>query len=362
MSLRPSLLFRYLFRANIMLMMITLAVGIGLYLLTDLFERLDNFMGAGLTAKMVAIYFLYKIPLVVSQILPVIFLLAVVIQLCIMARSRELVALQAGGISMGTIAALLILCGMIWSAVELGFSEVLGVMGERESKRIWVEEVRKRDLASAVFTDVWFSDGQWIVTLKTLRPGNDGEGFAGFELTGDGLSMKRMIRAERFAGRAGSWTLNNVTEYVPDEYVTRTLPSMELPLRQDPTTFRMFSNDSTPQQLPIWQLGEAIDRLSSSGSNVEALRTAWHMKLAYAVSIVAMAMIGVALVSWNSNIYMATALALVCTFLYYAVFTMGSALGQRGILPPAVAAWGANALAVTLAGLRLAPLLFHKKL
>ena len=38
-----SLLFRYLTKNNAMILLPTLAVGIGLYVLTDLFERLDNF-------------------------------------------------------------------------------------------------------------------------------------------------------------------------------------------------------------------------------------------------------------------------------------------------------------------------------
>lgn len=91
-----SLLFRYLTKNNAMILLPTLAVGIGLYVLTDLFERLDNFIEAGLSVGMVLTYFVVKMPLVISQILPVIFLLSTVIQLCIMARSRELTALQAG--------------------------------------------------------------------------------------------------------------------------------------------------------------------------------------------------------------------------------------------------------------------------
>ena len=84
-----SLLFRYLTKNNAMILLPTLAVGIGLYVLTDLFERLDNFIEAGLSVGMVLTYFVVKMPLVISQILPVIFLLSTVIQLCIMARSRE---------------------------------------------------------------------------------------------------------------------------------------------------------------------------------------------------------------------------------------------------------------------------------
>ena len=128
-----SLLFRYLTKNNAMILLPTLAVGIGLYVLTDLFERLDNFIEAGLSVGMVLTYFIVKMPLVISQILPVIFLLSAVIQLCIMARSRELTALQAGGISLGVVANSMILCGIFWGSVQLGFSEYLGVAGERES-------------------------------------------------------------------------------------------------------------------------------------------------------------------------------------------------------------------------------------
>ncbi len=362
MTLRPSLLFRYLVRGNILLLLPTLAVGVGLYVLTDLFERLDNFMDAGVGIGVVATYFAVKLPLVISQILPVIFLLSTVIQLCIMARNRELVALQAGGISLGTPACVLVLCSILWSGVQLGFSEVLGVAGERESNRIWQEEVRKRDLASAVFKDIWFTDGQWMVSLGTLRPNNGGEAFTGYELTADGLEIARIVTAKSYAGRIGSWKLSDVQEFYPREYRSVLHPSLVLPIEQDPATFRLFSKSTKPQQLPLWQLGTAIERLASSGSNVETLRTAWHVKLSYATSLVIMAMIAVAIVSWTDNIFLATPVALVCTFLYYAAFTLGSALGQRGVVSPVIAAWGANALAGILAGMRLAPLYFHRKM
>ena len=95
-----SLLFRYLTKNNAMILLPTLAVGIGLYVLTDLFERLDNFIEAGLSVGMVLTYFVVKMPLVISQILPVIFLLSTVIQLCIMARSRSFAAFSGAASSL----------------------------------------------------------------------------------------------------------------------------------------------------------------------------------------------------------------------------------------------------------------------
>jgi len=340
-----SLLFRYLTKNNAMILLPTLAVGIGLYVLTDLFERLDNFIEAGLSVGMVLTYFVVKMPLVISQILPVIFLLSTVIQLCIMARSRELTALQAGGISLGVVANSMILCGIFWGGVQLGFSEYLGVAGERESARIWQEEVRKKNLAATVLKDVWFTDGDWIVSLGTLDPQAHGTGFSGYELSDDGLSIKRIVQASTF-------TATFTQEQEPD---------FVLPLRQDPETFRLVSTGTKPQQLPLWQLGDAISQLKSSGSNVEALRTAWHAKLAYAASILVMAFVATAIVSWKDNIYIAVTVALLCTFLYFAVYTLGTTLGQRGILHPFLAAWTANLIALFFAFWRLIPLLLRRE-
>ncbi|MEI3479563.1 MAG: hypothetical protein V8Q84_11275 [Bilophila sp.] len=98
----------------------------------------------------------------------------------------------------------MILCGVFWSCVQLGFSEYLGVAGERESARIWQEEVRKKNLAATVLHDVWFADGDWIVSSKTLDPKAQGTGFSGYELSEDGLGIERIVQASSFFRRAGS--------------------------------------------------------------------------------------------------------------------------------------------------------------
>ncbi len=83
--MRPFLgigvLSRYLIRQNLFLMIICLAVGTCIYLLSDVFDRLDDFIRAGLGVETILFYFLVKIPVIVSQLMPAIFLLAMVIQM-----------------------------------------------------------------------------------------------------------------------------------------------------------------------------------------------------------------------------------------------------------------------------------------
>ncbi len=356
-----TLLFRYLARNNALILLPTLGVGIGLYLLTDLFERLENFVEADVPAGMVLWYFAVKTPLVISQILPVIFLLSTVIQLCIMARSRELTALQAGGISLGVVARAMLLCGLFWGGVQLTFSEYLGVAGEAESSRIWQEEVRKRNLAAAVLHDQWFSDGQWIVSLGELKPDNTGTGFIGYRLSADGMHIETLVHAPKYTAAQGRWILHQAVVDTPASYSRHVADELVLPLQQNPATFRLVRSGAKPTQLPIRLLGDAIEQLSASGSNVEKLRTTWHAKIAYAASLFIMAIVATAIVSWKENIYLAVAIALVCTFLYYALYTLGTSLGERGLVTPVLAAWNANIIAVVLALWRLLHVLVARR-
>lgn len=103
-----------------------------------------------------------------------------------------------------------------------------------------------------------------------------------------------------------------------------------------------MSGQDNPQQLPLWLLGEAIGKLRGAGSNVEALLTAWHGKLAYAASLMVMAVLAAAIVSWRDNVYLAVALSMAVIFVTYALTLFGESMGQRGLLPAYAGRLGAG--------------------
>lgn len=108
------------------------------------------------------------------------------------------------------------------------------------------------------------------------------------------------------------------------------------------------------ESLPLWQLGSEIQRLRDSGSNIERLQTAWHMKLAYAASVLVMALIALAVISVFGSLYVIIPVGLVTTFCYYGLFVLFASAGENGLVPPVLAAWAANALFASLAGARMA--------
>jgi lipopolysaccharide export system permease protein len=349
-----NLLFRYIFVRQAKLLMLIMGLGVGLYLLTELVERVDIFMDANSGLSLVATYFAARLPGIIAQILPAVFLLATVVTLCLMGHSRELTALHAGGIPFTTIAAMLVICGVFWGGVQFGCSQFLGVRGAALADHIWQEQVRNRDLSHRTLENVWFMDNGWVVSLDKLRADGEGTGLTAFHTGTSGHEIDVLVRARKAKGEKTRWVAIDGESISPATYERRSFGEMELPVVQSPELFFSTASNSIQQQT-LWQLGETIVKLRNAGSNVEGLRTIWHGKISYSVSLVVMALLGAALVLWNSNIYIAVLASLAGTFVLYALTLFGESLGQRGALPPVVAAWAPDVIlaAVSLGRLYL---------
>lgn len=350
-----GVLHRYLLRQNLFILLSTLGVGTAVYLMSDLFDRLDDFLEAGLGFGTVVSYFFYKIPLILSQIMPAVFLVSVVVQLCLMARSRELLALRSGGVSLASLTLFFVAYSILWCLIQFTFSQFVGVYGERAAGRIWSEDVRGNLIEKKDLGNVWFKEGDHVVELARLWPARgEAHGVTVFRMTDDRGGITRIITAEEAHAEPGAWRLSGVTVLDPQDFSVTPSPDVTMDFEQDPMTFLHIDPGADPARLPMWTLSRVIDRLDASGSNVERLRTTWHMKWAYAFSILAMGLLALALVTFSENVYLNVALALVVTFLYYVVFMIGVTMGQKGMLPPWTGAWLANILFYILGGTRLA--------
>ncbi len=355
MRLKLGVLDRYLLRQNLYYLLVCLGVGAGIYLLSDLFDRLDDLLEAGLGLGEVWTYFCVKLPQIISQILPMVFLLAMVTQLGLMSRGRELLALRAGGVSLGRMVRFFLIYALLWSIFQLLFSQVLGVYGEREASRIWQEDVRKRQVDRKVISNLWFRKGAYLVSMEKAMPGrNLAWDVTIYEYAPEGeQAFSRMLTAKEATAGEDAWTLTQVREYDPAGYLSRTLPELQVPVGQGLTAFMAVDPGSNPSQLPLWQLGDLIRDLKESGSNVEMLRTSWHTKWAYAGSITVMALVALAITSLSENLYANILTSLLVTFAFYGANVVGTSIGQKGLMPPSAAAWIANLLFATLASMRV---------
>ena len=348
---RPRLLVRYIFRQNLYFVILILLVGTGVYLLTDLFERVDNFMNSSTGLKVMGLYYLVKTPMIISQILPAAFLIATLVQLSLMAKHREVLAMMAGGISPGRLLLVVLGVSLFWAGVQLFFSQSLGVSGERYASAIWQEQVKGREEAASTLRDLWFWNENRVIYLGEVRvKTGEGADVSIYSLSEDGSEVKEVIRAEQVQVHEDRWDLLQAIVYNTDGYIQGTHKEISLPIHQELRVLTALSESSDLRQMSIWQISASIDRLKIAGSNVESLRTMWHSKVAYAGAMLLMGLIAMALMLWRDNVYINVAVSLVVVFAFYTVYTVGLSAGQKGLLPPIIASWGGLILSVLPVG------------
>ncbi len=342
---RPSLLTRYLLRQNLYYVILAMLAGTAVYLLIDVFDRMDKFIDAGVSGKLIFAYFLVKIPLIISQILPATFLLSTLVQLCVMAKNREYLALQAGGISPLRLVAVVVFLGLLWGGVQLVFSQAVGVQGERYAVSLWQEHVDGKGDKNLVLRQLWFWNENRAIYLDRVNTRTKkGRDVSIYTLSDDGNAVTEVIRADGVTVHDDFWALHNATVYNTDGYIQATHEEMDFPIRQKLKTLTVLSESSDLNAMSVWQLGDALDRLKKAGSNLESLRTLWHSRLAYAASLMVMGLIAVSLMFWRDNVYINAGLSLVIVFVFYTMFTVGITAGQKGLLSPILAVWGGLAI------------------
>jgi lipopolysaccharide export system permease protein len=292
---------------------------------------------------MVGKYFLLKLPLIVAQILPLVFMLTIVIQLGLMRRNRELTALETSGVHYGRIVLFFLVYAVIWSALEFGFAQGLGVMAERRSSVIWENRGVPAEEQEPVVKDVWMRVGERMVHIDTLRPeAGKGSGVRIYDLDPGFERIQRILVSRKLRIDDENWVLQQVRVLSPDRFLREARDEVRLPVSRDLSTFFALKERLSPDEMSIWELGRMVDRLQQTGANVEGLLTAWHQKMAYALSIVVVTCIALVVTRRWSNLFFNICFGLGLAFLFYGLYVLGGLLGEQGRLAPWIAGWLGN--------------------
>jgi len=341
--MKTNILVRYLIRQNLFLLALVFGAGIGIYLLIELFDRLDDFLKAGVGLWPIVMYFAAKTPLIISQIFPAVFLLSLLIQFSLMHRSREIIALTSCAVPFAAIGRVVLVYALVWSALLFGFSQILGTKGYNVAHRIWKEDVRKKQLSQQVLGNVWFREANRMIRIASFKPfQGTGRGMVVYTLSEDGRRVETVTEAQRVEVHGTTWKLDGVNQIHVQSFSRQAKDRMELTLKTDPRSFATLESDKAPQYLSYWDLARVIEGLGQAGSNVEGLVTSLHAKVSYPFSLLVMACAAIALTLTLTNVYASVLAGLGLVFVYYAMFVMSTAAGESGALPPAVAAWIPN--------------------
>lgn len=204
-----KLLDRYIIRQLALYFLLIVTALAALYLLVDLFERLDNFQERGLPSSLAARYFLMKVPVVLDQIGPVSLLLAGIITLGLMINRHELQSLNAAGISKARVLLPFAIGAVICTTLGLAMAQWLLPGAGLAANRIWRQQVMGERGAGTVRGGVTFFHGkQGIYAFQA--PAGEHEVLNAFRYQEVGGAAAGMVLfAENATYRDGLWHLKN---------------------------------------------------------------------------------------------------------------------------------------------------------
>lgn len=352
--LLPPIISRHLVREFLRAFGLAMATFIAIFVIVEFFDRVDTFLRNEASAGAIIRYFLFKLPMVVTQVTPVAVLAGGLVGLGLLARQNEFVAMRACGVSIWQITAPLVVVAGLISVVVLAWNESVVPYSARRAHAVENLEIRKRGI-DRIFAgrEVWFHGRAGFYNIDRVSPRRQAlYGLTVYQLTPD-FRPWRTIEAESASWDGTRWQLLGVrTREFGDDGV-RELPrapdGFELPETLE--EFRAVSVEA--EELSYGMLRRQIEDLQRKGVDTSESWVDLHLKLALPAASLMMILIAAPMAAAGTrvgSIAASMAVGFVIGFGYFVVVAFARALGQTGALPPAIAAWSGNAVFALIGG------------
>ncbi len=326
--------------------MVCLAAFCAAYLLGDMFDRFDDLVRYGGLGLLGLEYFALKLPLIISQVLPVASLAGVLLGFALLNRSGEVLACQQLGISRLEMSVPVLVIAILISGFSFLISETVVPMATREAKYLYDVQLKKRQL-KAVFANrrIWIRVRDGFVSVDTYdSKRKELAGVIHYELD-DGFGLKDVVRAPVATWNGRKWTPEGINSFqlASGGTVTKT-DKTKLALGLNPADFELVRQD--PEEFSLWELNRYIQDLRAKGLDPGGYVVDRDLKYAMPLACLIMVALGMALsldpLPRKLSLGRSFGLAIVIGFGYWLSFGITSSLGRSGLLAAWIAAWLPN--------------------
>jgi lipopolysaccharide export system permease protein len=342
-----SILSRYIASAWLRLLGLCLGSFVAVYLVLDMMDKIPRFIRAGGSGGSIVRFFAWKLPEMVGQTASFSILMATLLTLGLFSRNSEIIAMRSCGISLLRISFPMLLLGLAASFLLLLNAELVVPVCYERMERIERLDIRKQGV-NAVFrrNNIWFRSDSLILQARLFDPQEKVlRGVILWKLDSS-LNPTSRMDADSALFHDGRWTLKEVV--IKDfsqgrGYAVRRAQTMDVALNLKLDDLRVLDNNA--DNLSFRKLKEYADNLRSGGYQAYRYLTMMHTKLSAPFAAFVMVILGIPFAFRNSRSG-GTALGIGASigigFAYFVANAMLLSYGRSGVLPPLVAAWGAN--------------------
>jgi lipopolysaccharide export system permease protein len=325
-----------------------------IYLVADFFERADKFFKAQMPLGRVLIYFLYKLPLIIAQVTPVGFLLALMITFGLMSKNNELISLRAGGVSVYLLFRPVLTLAVFFSAALFLFSDTVVPAAFQNANHIWHQDVRKERLVTTQRQDIWIKENHTIIHVDHYNPTKKMIYGLAFNYFDKHFQLVRRIDAAKGEFLGGTWRLYDIIDQRFDDTAGEAQVHFSeyrderIPLA--PEDFQRVVKKA--DEMRFDELRRYVHQVEREGYDASRYRTDLNAKIAFPLVCVILGMAGTAIAlrgKSRDGLLVGITYSLVMAFGYWFFHSFCVSLGYGGILYPWLAAWSANLVFFCLA-------------
>lgn len=337
---------RYVVREFASLFVPVLLSFIGVYLIIDFFERLDGLLRNNATVMLAVRYFLFKIPLMVTQVTPPAVLAAVLISLGSMSRRNEIVAFRALGVSLWQMAVPLLGVAALISVASLAWDETVVPYCARQFQYVNDVQIKKRPVRGLLSgREIWYHGREGFYNIDQVdAPRQILHGLTIYKLDPSfGPSSIIEIPMARWTGTA--WQTSPATErsFTSGQIVTRSLDANAVTIPETMDDFLEVHRST--DELSYTQLRQRLAALARKGIDTSGDLTDLYLKLAVPFASLVLTLMAIPLagrVRRNPSVSAVIGVGLAAGFSYWVVLALANSLAHGGVLPAPIAAWSAN--------------------
>lgn len=298
----------------------------------------------------------YKLPALIYQLMPVACLMATLFTLSQLNRTNELTALFSMGMGLTRVATPILLAVALVSVACFGAADQLLPRLTQHANYVEFVEIKKRPgvYATVKTQKIWYRTENILFNIKTLNPQEAKAQGITLYYFDPNWDLTQLITANEVLMKGNNWELKDglVTLFATESSfpLTRSFTSKMISMNEDLTDIQSTTNSSDIMSLK--DLSRFIERNKEAGLNTLRYEVDYQAKFGFAFAAFVMSLVGVPFSvsrARSGGTFVNLGICLGLAFVYWGTYNSGITLGQNGYLPPFVAAWGPNTVAVLAA-------------
>jgi len=325
-----------------------------IFLVVDFFDKIDNFMAAKVSEQVIFLYFLYKMPFMIVNMIPPTVAITVIMVFSAMKKNHEITAMKACGINLFRISQVLVVAAAVVAIFTFLTSEVVVPYASSKSNDIYKKEVQKQDPGLFYGSNqIWYKGADWIYWIRHFDSKSQVMEDPVFYFFDKSFRLVRKVEAARGIWENGRWKVEDAMVQELGEagnYRVSRVGSLFLDIPEKPESF--VKGLKKPEEMGYWQLKRYAEGVREEGYDNSKYLVDANIKVAFPFIclVLVVTSVPIALGLKKGGAALGVTIGVATCFLYVMILGFSRSLGLAGVLPPLLSAWLPN-LAFSLLGI-----------